>query len=96
MIERGSRGGDVTAGAPDNSRDDVRATSDSEMMWHKEVHVGKRSHVARHVRSGARNQRHTLAKRASTEFIGLVISAHSSTRNTSVVTSVSRPMLQLP
>ncbi|MQM18707.1 hypothetical protein Taro_051703 [Colocasia esculenta] len=49
MIEHGSRGGDMTAGAPDSSRGDVRAASDSEMMWHREVHVGKRSHVARHV-----------------------------------------------
>ncbi|MQM17436.1 hypothetical protein Taro_050407 [Colocasia esculenta] len=54
MIEHGIHGGDVTAGAPDSSRGDVRAASDSEMMWHREVHVGKRSHVARHVPSVSR------------------------------------------
>ncbi|MQL71839.1 hypothetical protein Taro_004152 [Colocasia esculenta] len=54
MIEHGRQGGDVTAGAPDNSQGDVRAASDSEMMWHREVHVGKRSHMARHMPSASR------------------------------------------
>ncbi|MQM13311.1 hypothetical protein Taro_046240 [Colocasia esculenta] len=55
MIEHGSQGGDMTTGAPDSSRGDVsKAASDIEMMWHREVHVGKRSHVARHVPSSSR------------------------------------------
>ncbi|MQL94979.1 hypothetical protein Taro_027642 [Colocasia esculenta] len=54
MIERESRRGDVTTGAQDSNRGDVRAVLDSEMMWHREVHVGKRSHVSRHVPSARR------------------------------------------
>ncbi|MQM06190.1 hypothetical protein Taro_039010 [Colocasia esculenta] len=49
MIECESQGNDMTAGALDSSRGDVRAASDSEMMLHREVHVGKCSRVARHV-----------------------------------------------
>ncbi|MQM05710.1 hypothetical protein Taro_038525 [Colocasia esculenta] len=54
MIECGSRGSDVTVGTLDSSRGDVRAVFDCEMLRHREVHVGKRSHVARHVPSASR------------------------------------------
>ncbi|MQL98820.1 hypothetical protein Taro_031532 [Colocasia esculenta] len=54
MIEHQIRGGDVTVDVPDSSQGDVRAAPDSWMMWHREVHVGKRSHAARHVSSVSR------------------------------------------
>ncbi|MQM18437.1 hypothetical protein Taro_051430 [Colocasia esculenta] len=54
MIKCGSQGSDMTIGGLDSSQGDVRAASDCEMMRHKEVHVGKRSHMARHLPSASR------------------------------------------